>query len=68
VSWHRIVRCIRTMKEHADYEVFCAEHAHSHYGKPFTVHDHIYYWLRGDTGGFMECLLSTINLLDSDMV
>jgi len=39
------------MKEHADYEVFCAEEAHVHYGDPFTKRDFIYYWLRGASGG-----------------
>lgn len=42
VSRHRIVRCLRTMKEHADYEVFCAEEAHVNYDDPFTKRDFIY--------------------------
>lgn len=67
VSRHRIVRCLRAMKEHADYEVFCAEQAHFHYGDPFTRRDVIYYWLRGTSGGsvkyFQDKICSIYSLL-----
>jgi len=53
------------MKEHADYEVFCAEQAHFHYGNPFTRRDIIYYWLRGASGGFMSYLQDTEDSIDS---
>jgi len=65
VSWHRFVRCLRTMKEHADYGVFCAEQAHFHYGDPFTRRDLIYFWLRGASEGFMSYLQDTEDSIDS---
>jgi len=68
VSRHRIVRCLRAMKEHADYEVFCAEQAHFHYGEPFTRRDVIHYWLRGALGWCMKYVQNKIDLVDSEIL
>ncbi|WP_288429346.1 hypothetical protein [uncultured Pantoea sp.] len=56
------------MKEHADYGVFCAKHAHSHYGEPFTIRDVIHYWLRGALGWCMKYVQNKIDLVDSEIL